>query len=69
MRHAYACFRAGCAGQPMPTRVDRSTGKVVAISSAVGGGAGLLGFGLGALVFRRGKSEGTPAAAAAKKGE
>jgi len=52
MRHLLACFKAGSSGQPMPARADKSTGKIVAISSAVGGGACLLGFGLGALVWR-----------------
>ena len=49
MGHMIACFKAGVAGQPMPAKADRSTGKIVAISSAVGGGAGLLGFGAGIL--------------------
>jgi hypothetical protein len=63
-RHLIACFKAGATGQPMPARADRSTGKIVAISSAVGGGAGLVGFGLGMLVFRR-KEE--PAGGGSKK--
>ncbi len=57
MRHLIACFRAGAAGQPMPARADRSTGQIVAISSAAAGGGGLLGFGFGALFFRRGNKE------------
>lgn len=52
MRHMISCFKAGAAGQPMPARADKSTGQVVAISSAVGGGAGLVGFVAGMLVFR-----------------
>lgn len=52
MRHMISCFKAGATGQPMPARADKSTGKIVAISSAVGGGAGLVGFGLGMLIFR-----------------
>jgi hypothetical protein len=67
MRHLIACFKAGSAGQPMPARADKSTGKIVAISSAVGGGAGLIGFGLGALVFRGRKTEEAAAATGGKK--
>ena len=60
MRHLIACFKAGAAGQPMPARADKSTGKIVAISSAVGAGGSLLGFGLATLIFRnRGKEEET----------
>ncbi len=56
MKRLIACFKAGASGQPMPARADRSTGQIVAISSAVGGGAGLLGFGLGVLISRRRKT-------------
>ena len=57
MRRAIACFKAGMAGQAMPAKADKSTGQIVAISSAVGGGAAILGFGAGDLIFRGRKGE------------
>jgi hypothetical protein len=50
-KHFMACVKAGATGQPMPTKADRTTGKIVAISSAVGGGAAILGFIGGRLFF------------------
>ncbi len=37
MKHAIACFLAGRSGQSMPARVDKSTGQVIAVCSAIGG--------------------------------
>jgi len=53
MKKALACFKAGLSGQPMPANADRTTGKVVAIASGVGGvvaiGTFFLGYGIRAM--------------------
>lgn len=50
MKHAIACFRAGKNGQPMPVKVDRSNGKVIAITSAIGGTVAIGTFVLGYVI-------------------